>query len=189
MAERKHKFVLMVSKKTFDIISAQAKARGMRIPILLQTPAAIRWLSMEPLLGPVDLTTICTGHYFVNALTGLMHHDNPDGVGATGCAAHLDWIVLGGESGPGARPMHPDWARLTRNQCAAAGVPFHFKQWGAWQEAHQTRSMGSHWLSVAGRLTPAFEALPAPSDIMVRAVGKKAAGRLLDGVEHNGVPA
>lgn len=89
-----------------------------RIPFLLQTPAAIRWLSMEPLLGPVDLARSC----------------RPWGPGGASAAmlSKINWVVVGGESGPKARPRHPDLARSLRDQCAAAGVPFLFKQWGGW---------------------------------------------------------
>jgi protein gp37 len=73
-----------------------------RVPILLEVPAKIRFLSCEPLLGPVIIPRI----------------------------GELDWIIVGGESGPGYRPMHPDWARSLRDQCMTAGVAFHFKQWG-----------------------------------------------------------
>jgi len=96
-----------------------------RIPALLETPAAVRWISAEPLLGSVDLTDVAG----INAL-------EPDWMGGptggTG-APHplLDWVVAGGESGPGARPMHPDWARGLRDQCQHAGVPFFMKQAGA----------------------------------------------------------
>lgn len=76
-----------------------------RLPHLLDTPAAVRWVSAEPLLGPVDLTPYLPG---------------------------LDWVVIGGESGPGARPMEPAWARSLRDQCVSARVPFFFKQWGSW---------------------------------------------------------
>ena len=96
-----------------------------RVPALLDTPAAVRWLSCEPLLGPVDLTS-CNG---VNAL----EQDWIGGPGAGSGAPHpfVDWVVVGGESGPGARPMHPDWARSLRDQCTAADVPFFMKQAGA----------------------------------------------------------
>jgi protein gp37 len=96
-----------------------------RIPALLDTPAAIRWISAEPLLGPVDLTNIDgidvldpsdTGHE-----TGLFWEPGPA----------LDWVVVGGESGAGARRMDGDWARTMRDQCARRDVPFLFKQWGA----------------------------------------------------------
>lgn len=86
-----------------------------RIPALLDTPAAVRFLSCEPLLGPVDL-----------ALTAVQH----DGALPYRRASYLHWVIVGGESGPGARPMHPDWARSLRDQCTAARVPFLFKQAG-----------------------------------------------------------
>jgi protein gp37 len=107
-----------------------------RIPLLLQTPAAVRFLSCEPLLGKVDLYK-------------LRH--------ATRKNILVDWVIAGGESGPHARPMHPDWARSLRDQCQAAGVPFFFKQWGEW------------WSGMR--------------------LGKKKAGRLLDGREWNEFPA
>ena len=89
-------------------------AADLRIPALLDAPAAVRWLSCEPLLGAVDLSR-------------WMDTPLPEGAPL----AMLDWVVVGGESGAGARPMHPDWARSLRDQCTAAGVPFFFKQWGA----------------------------------------------------------
>jgi protein gp37 len=85
-----------------------------RIPQLLRTEAAVRFVSCEPLLGPLELTA-----------------SRPGGERA-GWMAGLDWVIVGGESGPSARPMHPDWARALREQCTAARVPFFFKQWGAW---------------------------------------------------------
>lgn len=142
-----------------------------RIPVLLDTPAAVRWISAEPLLGPVDLTNVAG----INAV-------EPDWMGGptggTG-APHplLDWVVAGGESGPGARPMHPDWARSLRDQCQAARVPFLFKQWGAWTP---TRFVG------IGNQGPRFAYVGEPVDenghrAVMERVGKKAAGRELDG--------
>lgn len=121
-----------------------------RIPLLIQTPAAVRWISAEPLLGPILL----------------------DGLRRTPGNSYpkLDWVVVGGESGPNARPMHPDWARSLRDQCIAAGVPFFFKQWGEWG--------------------PCQAAVAPPSSVPIVSRGirvvmshivKKAAGRLLDG--------
>lgn len=93
------------------------------VPKLLAVPAAKRFLSIEPMLGPINLCSIRVGRddslYRANALTG----DGFDGRG-------LDWIICGGESGPHARPMHPEWARSLRDQCRAAGVPFFMKQMG-----------------------------------------------------------
>jgi len=98
-----------------------------KIPVLLDIPAAKRFVSIEPMLGPVDLT-----HHFFSEPTGKFRTKNgkrqmecvtpPDGA--------ISWVICGGETGLGARPMHPDWARSLRDQCAAAGVPFYFKGWG-----------------------------------------------------------
>jgi protein gp37 len=93
------------------------KWADIRIPALLDTPLAVRWISAEPLLGALDVTDY------------LSCQDDRLGHECSGC--WLDWVVVGGESGPGARPMHPAWARQLRDQCEAAGVPFLFKQWGA----------------------------------------------------------
>src|SRR5690606_37330544 len=100
-----------------------------RIPDLLATPAAVRFVSAEPLLGPIDFARLGDATFRLNAFTGEAEHtlgfkDRTRG--------RLDWIIVGGESGPGARPMHPAWARSIRDQCASAGVPFFFKQWGSW---------------------------------------------------------
>ena len=107
-----------------------------RIPALLDTPAAVRWLSCEPLIGPVDLTQWTDTPPICGC--GVPPEGAPGWPG--GCCAEcmlpqpsgIDWVVVGGESGPGARPMHPDWARALRDQCGKAGVPYLFKQWGQW---------------------------------------------------------
>jgi hypothetical protein len=176
-----------------------------RIPDLLATAAAIRWLSCEPLLGPVDLTRIkrfppgTADKEWINAIAGRMWTDqtglpNPDprwaypgmpfseGYG-------LNWIVAGGESGRNARPCHPDWARSLRDQCAAAGVPFHFKQWGEWAPHPEGRSegFGSHGAIWHEERWWRFKRGDRHCDVW--SVGKKRAGRLLDGVEHNDLPA
>lgn len=111
-------------------VSVEDQQRAdLRIPALLDTPAAVRWLSCEPLLRSVDLGAWTKPH---EPWCGT--DPNPPwcacGRDADG---YLDWVVVGGESGPGARPMHPDWARSLRDQCVAAGVPFHFKQWGEYR--------------------------------------------------------
>jgi protein gp37 len=110
------------------------KWADIRIPTLLDTPAAVRWISAEPLLGPVDLTNLAThsrgpvahweGRDQLNTLTGVPR--DPAWKSFPG----LDWVVVGGESGREARPMDPDWARSLRDQCTKARVPFLFKQWG-----------------------------------------------------------
>lgn len=170
-----------------------------RIPDLLATPAAVRFISAEPLLGLVDLRQIVLrrdgarptdlsnrlGDY-VQPLRGNFR-DSPK----------LDWVIVGGESGPGARPMHPDWARSLRDQCAAAGVPFQFKQWGEFAPGEiagdyldpDKAAKGLSWFD--GRWIEIWSEVDGHCDDEpdVYRVGKKRAGRLLDGVEHNGVPA
>ena len=133
-----------------------------RIPDLLSTPAAVRWLSCEPLLGPVDLTMLHhDGVTNIDALRGLHGVLQP----MLAQCDKIDWIVVGGESGLGARPMQPDWARNLRDQCAAASVPFFFKQWGN----HRPTSDSEH------------------GEYMMAAT-KKEAGRELDGVTHDAMP-
>jgi len=135
-----------------------------RIPDLLATPAAIRWISAEPLLGPVDLGQ-CLPEF--------------ERLGWSTYLDSLDWVVAGGESGKGARPMHPDWARSLRDQCAAAGVPFFFKQWGEWYPAFAN--------DLAVHASAVREEREIEGEVIYR-LGKKQSGRLLDGTEHNGMP-
>ena len=161
--------------------------------------AAIRFVSAEPLLGPIDFQAICTGWYFIDALRGLKYHDAPDeAAGASAPCPSLDWIIVGGESGPGARPMHPAWARSIRDQCAAAGVAYFHKQNGAFRvvydrdrddpdwrrcDAVAAETPKGQWLNMAGG-----QGFHGERVVRVVPATKKAAGRLLDGVEHNGVP-
>lgn len=103
----------------------------------------------------------------------------------------IDWVICGGESGPHARPMHPDWVRSLRDQCQAASVPFFFKQWGEWTPAGDW--YGDHPVSLPVRgLGPNGwtddELVCADDDEYVVRIGKKSAGRLLDGREWNEVP-
>lgn len=90
-----------------------------RVPTLLDTPAVVRFLSCEPLLGPVDLNKSLGLGYSYEDETGTRMHQRS-----------VDWVIVGGESGSGARPMRPDWACSLRDQCVEVGVAFHFKQWG-----------------------------------------------------------
>jgi protein gp37 len=119
-------------------ISDQASADA-RIPELLACPAAVRFVSAEPLLGPVDLTCLTEPEdksFYLDALSGDAWDDENGGLNheiwGSDIGPRLDWVICGGESGLGARPMHPDWPRSLRDQCLAAGVPFFFKQWGEW---------------------------------------------------------
>jgi protein gp37 len=102
------------------------------IPKLLDVPAAKRFLSIEPMLGPVNLTKLSLGIFAAkaNALTGKWKWEDGPTKSET---PPLDWVIVGGESGPGARPMHPDWVTSIRDQCANTDTPFMFKQWGEWK--------------------------------------------------------
>jgi len=142
-------------------VEDQARADE-RVPELLAAPGALHFVSCEPLLGPVDFTRIIVGS----------------------AVPVLRWVIAGGETGPGARPSHPDWFRSLRDQCKAHDVPFFFKSWGEWAE-------GSCY-------DPKFE--PVANDptltvddrrlkvVAMSRVGKARSGRLLDGVEHNAIP-
>lgn len=140
-----------------------------RIPILAQIPAEVRFVSAEPMLGPLDLR-----EWLPTGLSGGTTHENPDGVeryDLDGSLVNaLDWVIVGGESGPRARPMHPDWVRSLRDQCCAAEVPFFFKQWGQW--------MPASW----DLYDPTPRTEPDPNPLFFN-TGKRAAGALLDGRE------
>lgn len=158
------------------------------IPKLLDTPAAKRFLSMEPLLGPVDLT----GEFLAAKLGSYPFRGLPS-EHRTKLIDMLDWVIVGGESGHGARPMHPDWARSLRDQCQAAGVPFLFKQWGEWAPREEWSFHISHSKQCAIKIDGTeVSDDDVPQDVggqRFELVGKKAAGRLLDGREWNEVPA
>jgi protein gp37 len=173
-----------------------------RIPLLLQTPAAIRFISAEPLLGPIDLRWIAepdddadgvidalSGYNWIDGngfgepykpsrpghqdrkMTRLIVRDRP---------SKLDWVIVGGESGPNARPMHPDWPRELRDQCLEAAVPFFFKQFGEYKPISD--------IPVGQIPNHTFIIKYGDGSESVCRVGKKAAGRSLDGVEYNEMP-
>lgn len=135
---------------------------------LVHVPAVVRFLSCEPLLGPLTLPVDCN-----------------DGSG------FVEWVIVGGESGPHARPMHPDWVRSLRDQCQSAGVPFFFKQYGDWspidqpwkQDNIKPLANNERWLNLAGGY-----GFHGDEVWRIRKVGKKAAGHLLDGREWNEFP-
>lgn len=148
-----------------------------RIPLLLGTPAAVRWISAEPLLGPVSLPFERIGHW--NALA--IKSNQP------WATTRLHWVVVGGESGPKARQMHPAWARSLRDQCAASGVPFLFKQWGEWIDDDNIDGANLRAPQIADP-DKFFSEHNWKDGLSSWRVGKKAAGRLLDGVLHDGYP-
>lgn len=158
-----------------------------RIPALLETPAAVRWISAEPLLGPVDLERWLGRESVVGLFEGADGRENVEGRGVT-------WVVAGGESGPGARPMHPDWARSLRDQCASAGVAYFHKQNGQYGVVLDRPAAGDLWLAPDGataewqygdgyvRRSGEEFCWPATRTVLMRrARSKHDAGRLLDG--------
>lgn len=149
---------------------------------LLKVPAALRFISAEPLLGPINLTRLAreteNWTFFDDALTGFRAHQ----CGGSSGNNKIDWVIAGGESGPDARPMHPDWVRSLRDQCVGAGVPFFFKQWGEWApNCDHGKPLSKPACTTIGR--PA----PGKKGVMFRC-GKKNAGRTLDGETWDQVP-
>jgi protein gp37 len=171
----------------------------LNVPALLDAARDLRpaftFLSCEPLLGPIDLVNVYDRRTPLGRLNALRayYHCGPSTWDAAGS---IDWVITGGETDQGkhkARPSHPDWFRQIRDACAAAGVPYLFKQWGAWApsslgpeiaraSAEERVFRDGEWTGHA--ISPAAAAAP---NIMNR-VGKKVAGRLLDGVTHDGFP-
>ncbi len=149
-------------------VSVEDQSRIERIGDLLKTPAAARWVCFEPLLDRVMPEAVPAGDGYFDSLAGGHYAIDGRGRAVTieGPAWQpLDWVVAGGEIGVAARPTHPDWLRVLRDQCIAAGVPFFFRQWGEWA--------------------------PAPADGLAQTVvrlGKRAAGRLLDGHSWDEMP-
>lgn len=157
------------------------KWADIRIPALLETPAAVRWLSCEPLLGPIDLKR-WLGPV---AWPECWNRHTP----SAECSSCIqpDWVVAGGESGPSARPMHPDWARSLRDQCAKVELPFFFKQWGEFVPLNVGEEGDAPFLivpeygwSLKGSFTRGAS---------MRRVGKMRAGRELDGRTWDQYPA
>lgn len=111
---------------------------NIRIPELLKVPAKVRFLSCEPLLGPIEFSDVTQRADYIAQL-------------GKPALSGIDWIICGGESGTRARPMHPDWARSLRDQCEAAGVKFFFKQWGEWMPDEPNWWHGNAWIRKVGR--------------------------------------
>lgn len=200
-----------------------------KIPLLLDTPAAKRFVSVEPMLGPVDLS-LYTGNIFCchdcghrelvcssgcpscgrvyapsedasswvyceDCKTSFLNNEicvcSECGGKTSSPSASLDWVICGGETGPKARPMHPDWVRGLRDQCEAAGVPFFFKGWGEWTPAFY--QSGGFQVNSDADIPHGYAAMyhvfPETPEFRMYKVGKRRSGRLLDGREWNEVPA
>lgn len=181
-------------------VTAENQARAdERIPFLLQIPAVKRFVSIEPVLGPVDLTKIPWIEDPIipgdrrNAL-----HEIWDPAFPIRLTRHkIDWIICGGETGIGARPLHPQWAQSLRDQCQAAEAPFFFKSWGDWQNGSALDTNAKHLIVLRNGETvePGNEPSITQRDnwqylrpVMMARVGKKKTGRLLDGQEWSQSP-
>lgn len=150
-----------------------------RIPALIETPAAVRFVSVEPCLGEVHLEPYLLSSYDKAAHDAQM-------TGEELRTDKLDWVICGGETGPGSRPMHPDWARSLREQCDTWGTPFFFKQWGGWGFAGGDCT---HFLHTNGALrTMGQRGADGKGEWPCARVGKKKAGHLLDGREWREFP-
>lgn len=181
------------------------------IPKLLAAKGKLKipkvFLSIEPMLGPIDLERIpfdkispeqcgaeqcCGGQLYGNVLDQCTAFcDGPCDSEAI-IAESVDWVIVGGESGKEARPMHPDWARSLRNQCAAAEVPFMFKQWGEWRRGDYDHGERFGIAPDETMVAPSGKFgrynLEEAGQVRIKRYGKKLAGRLLNGVEHNERP-
>ena len=156
-----------------------------RIPFLLLIPAAKRFVSVEPILGIVELDSIeYPPNDFTNALSleeWTDSKDSPEVKNNMGTGNLLDYVICGGESGSGARPVHPEWLRSLRNQCQAYNVPFFFKQWGEWIPVEDAILRGKEFVElISNKRTHIFE-----DGIRMIRVGKKHTGKMLDRKEHD----
>lgn len=187
------------AKLGITVVDQKEADRDIPRALKVKEKHAIRvlFLSIEPQLGPVSFEG-----QWVNHANPAMHENMLEA---------LDWVIVGGESGPGARPMHPDWARSLRDQCEAAGVPFLFKQWGNWRAAAwfdgpdadsdagddfvDLDRVNHHFLAVDGRTWDTnggrymYPPMPLGHWCLMVNEGKKAAGRQLDGRTWDGFPS
>ncbi len=185
-----------------SVVNQEEADRDVPRLVALKAKLNIPWvgLSIEPMLGPVDLSDLM---FVEKECPNWEMEGSPPGMdpetGAQECCTScdwtgivsepcIDWIIVGGESGRGARPMHRDWARSLRDQCAAAGVPFLFKQWGEWFPFGEIDANGHINRRARGGRPGLWHEWGDGEGFSCR-IGKKQAGRLIDGVEHNGLPA
>lgn len=186
-------------------VSVENLLETRRIASLLRVAAAVRFVSAEPLLGPIypqDIYMVGGGAAVsVNALSGRRNNGSAMRTlfGGPTTYPKIDWVICGGESGPKARPMHPDWPRSLRDLCQKHGIPFFFKQWGEWAPRRMLgeAASGAEWgtLTADGQWFP--ETTPwnghdddgyGDGEAVMRRVGKRVAGRVLDGRTWEEVP-
>lgn len=176
-------------------VSVENQAHAWRVLDLLRLPAALRWVSAEPLIGLLDLRNITTrAGTVVDALAGDIKDASGDVVGA--CESALRWVVAGGESGSerGIRPMHPAWEQQIRQDCDAVGVPYFFKQWGAFAPdgAGQPSRSGRHGpvtlLGPDGTRHHPQDAWAPDDAVRMARYGKRRAGRTVAGRTFDAYP-
>lgn len=193
-----------------------------RIPLLLQFPVITKFVSLELLLGPIKdiemyLNHFKTGHVpngphgHADRINGKLVWPNgecpmPAYGGNDWCGCGIDWVIVGGESGPKARPMHPQWVRDLRDRCKGTHTPFFFKQWGEWSPTDSDDGVSMNRLAVFNRLDNGDAPMYLkdleteqrkedwvdshdPNDVWMYKVGKEEAGHLLDGKEYREYPA
>jgi len=145
-----------------------------RIPLLSKIPVRIKYISCEPLLGPIDLSEIIYEGQKIYPLK------------------FINWVIAGGESGPGSRPMHPDWVRSLQDQCEATNIPFFFKQWGEYRPFEKMSKPNFYIDSATNKINFIVDGkwldYPLITNCMFLKIGKKKAGRLLDGIIYNEFP-
>jgi protein gp37 len=179
-------------KNVWIVATVENQARAdERIPLLLQVTARVRGLSCEPLLGPIDLK-LFEGDILSHKINSLSK--------GHGTTKGIHWVICGGESGHKARPMHPDWARSLRDQCAAADIPFFFKQWGEWKPDIECKTAEDYDSSFSKakevQLIDAdgkhdnkiFLQEQWPVRWRMLKTGKKLSGHLLDSKQHHAFP-
>lgn len=154
---RFHKINEPLDNVWLGITICNQKEADRDIPKLLNIPVTKRFLSIEPMLGAIDISA-----YIKN----------------------IDWVIVGGESGRKARPMHPDWVRGVRDQCCEACIPFFFKQWGEWLDRDDIHKRGM----IPHYETAVHEFSNKDNYSVMFRIGTKKSGCLLDGIEYKEVP-
>lgn len=168
---------------------------------LLRVPAMVRYLSIEPMLGKINFRWEPLAHWAAGE-SYRAYFERKGSVQEYESLAGIDWVIVGGETGPGARPMHPDWVRSVRDQCQGAGIPFFFKQWGEWAPEMETVDRMRLYMRMeddgvlGGNRTRFICVTPegelkytySERDEFMTRVGKKYSGCLLDGREWKEMP-